>query len=155
MPGATYGTQEKDCPPARAAKEPCSQAGGRKDVHRIESLSGDPAPAVHDRGQGRRHSPLDDDHCQSRRNNHPRAMLMQEQSVGAGQQKDDCITDIKLSIIDNIDQKHIFRLLLVLYITFQLRSLKTALSTVYYLLLHFLTLSQALAGQRHMTTVIF
>ena len=119
MPGATYGAQEKDCPPARAAKEPCSQAGGRKDVHRIESLSGDPAPAVHDRGQGRRHSPLDDDHCQSRRNNHPRAMLMQEQSVKdripPGQQKDDCFTDIGLSIIDNKDQKHIFRLLGSLY----------------------------------------
>ena len=39
MPGATNGAQEKDCPPARAAKEPRSHAAkleGRKDVHRIE-----------------------------------------------------------------------------------------------------------------------
>ena len=73
-------------------------------------------PAVHDRGQGRRDSPLDDDHCQSRRNSHPRAMLMQEQPSGlelpmGPRTIDDCITDIGLSIIDNKDQKHIIRLL--------------------------------------------
>ena len=120
--------QEMDCPPARAAraKEHAAKLEGGR-MSRIESLSGAP-PAVYDRGSGRRHSPLGQDHCQSRRNSHPRAMLMQEQPPGlpmGPRTTDDCITDIGLSIIDNKDQKHIFRLLQVLHITFQFRSLNS------------------------------